>query len=166
MLSPELANAAVFDFSFAPNGSDLSVPISGTGTFTTTGSGPYTITGIDGTVTDDGVASAISGLTSPAGTFTVPDQTLYFPEALPGQGFFSFNGVSFDAGGTNYILKWDDFVGYQIYSGAGPFGLIAVSVTEHVPTAVPSPIAGAGIPAFAALGGFAIWRRRRLRLAA
>ena len=39
--------------------------------------------------------------------------------------------------------------------------VVAVRRVEGTPVAVPGPIAGAGLPALLALGGFVLWARRR-----
>jgi len=40
-------------------------------------------------------------------------------------------------------------------------GIVVVAVRDEGTVAVPGPIAGAGLPALLALGGFVLWARRR-----
>jgi MYXO-CTERM domain-containing protein len=163
MLFPVAARASVFAFSFslATTGSEAG-KVYGSGQFITDDTiSPFHVTDVTGSVTNlylSPTPVAITGIS----TYYGADNLLSYPGP-----YVSYNGISFlTEGGRPYNL-WYFFNRYTYETSPVPYDVgesvdygnyINLSVSPAI--AVPSPIAGAGLPALLALGGLAWWRRR------
>jgi hypothetical protein len=83
----------------------------------------------------------------------------------PGCGFTGWvlsNFTIANSGAYNLTFGVTNFSDTAFQSGMAFDGITVAGVpVQEPPIAVPGPLAGAGLPALAALGGLAWWRRRR-----
>lgn len=138
---PSSAQAAqLFDFNYSFGGA---TPVSASGTLTTTdlnpGNNSYTVTGITGTRTFNGVTQNILSLIAP-GDFQGNDNLLF-----ANAPFLGFNGISFYVNGDGPINvdyfdgKYFDTNNTSLTGGGSVF-----NVTNVTPQPVPEPLTIAG----------------------
>jgi hypothetical protein len=154
---PGQAGTIDYTYSFTLVGSG---DVTSTGVLTTTAltNNEYTITGINGTRSVNGVSQSIAGLI-PAGGFDGNDDLL-FPNSpfLDGNGFsFTLNGGGGDDGQGDVNVYYDSTVGqYTESSNKVAYGSFSISPATVVPEPVP--------PVFAVVAvvvGISFWRRKR-----
>lgn len=151
--------AQLFDFQYSfPSYEENGTPISASGILTTTDLDPinnnYTITGISGTRTAQGITETIIGLLSP-GTYGVNDNLLN-----PSQPFLTTNGFSYlvsgngEDGNGNVNVFYSSFSeGYSELSSDVDYGNFSINLRS-----VPEPNAVGG--SLIALG-FGWWMKRK-----
>jgi hypothetical protein len=160
------AQANVFDFSFSGPTSGPGSPVSGSGTFTTIGSGPaFSVTSVTGTLTDLDISLTPFLITGPVSSYAGADNILYYPAQISGSNttpaFVDFGGISFQtSGGAGYDFNLGGYtqsgpalyvLNAEILNAAGYAAvpgstLINLDVTETpLPAALPLFAAGAGL---------------------
>jgi hypothetical protein len=155
--------AQLFDFQYSfPSYEANGTAISASGTLTTTDLDPinnnYTITGISGTRTDQGIAETIIGLLSP-GTYGVNDNLLNRSKPLLSKNGFSYlvSGSGEDGQGKVNVFYSSFSEGYSELSSDVDYGNFSIN-----PRPVPEPHTVGG--SLIALG-FGWWRKRKQAVA-
>ncbi|MHC5596153.1 MAG: PEP-CTERM sorting domain-containing protein [Nostoc sp.] len=152
----------LFDFQYSFPSYDGNSTISASGTLTTDDLDPiknnYTITGITGTRTAQGITETIIGLLSP-GTYGINDNLLNASTPLLTQNGFSYlvSGSGEDGNGNVNVFYSSFDEGYSELSSNVDYGSFSV-----ISRSVPEPYTGTG----SLVGlGFGWWTKRKQALA-
>ena len=164
LITANAASAAPFTYTFSGT-SDAFGTFTfsgfGDGTFTGT-SDPFTVDSLTGSLTNSFGTTDITGLSSFSNPFgSVPDQTISFsqPQVVSAAGL-SFSTVNF--GDFNFRFSGSSVDVYASLQSGIVGTVTAGSVVQSPVTAVPGPLAGAGIVPLLGFGVMAMRRRKKL----